>query len=85
MEISVDYLRIEILETWGNDREFGFGKIEFKDANNSVIPNNCYSFYTKNRIFDNTKQTFDMNIKKGVHVYFCLRRSNKNFIEITFK
>ena len=63
---------------WGAQREFGFGKIEFFEEDDMIVDAKNYRFSTTNRIFDNTVDTFDLNLKSGTPVFFSLRKRQKN-------
>lgn len=73
------------MELWGPKKEFAFSEIKFLDDRNEPIEPNRYKFLTKNRIFDNTRETFDINLKLGNPVFFSLRRTNKNIISVQFE
>lgn len=70
--ISLKKLEFIVCELWGSQREFGLGKIEFYNENDMLMDSKNYRFSTNNRIFDNTLDTFDENLKLGIPVFFSL-------------
>ena len=83
--ITLKTLKIIVLETWDDMKEFSLSGIEFFKDSRQKIPDDCYRITTKNKVISEDQGSFDKCIKAGKPVICRYRVNDENMIEINFK
>lgn len=78
-------LRITIIETWGNDKEFGFCGLDFYTLKKEKVHDDMYNIATNNKLAHHNTASIDKTLKSKHTLIFEYDKNNENSFEITFK
>lgn len=83
--IGCKTFKIEVLETWGHQSEFGLIGIEFYTSKNQKVPEEYYTVSSKSKIMGDESAGLDVDLKSKRSLYLRFKPNEENIIEFTFK
>lgn len=83
--VTFKSLKIVVLETWDDLKEFCISGLEFFKDGKMKIPDDCFKALTKNKVIHSENISFDKSLKAKKPVVLRLKSNDENSIEIQFK